>query len=76
MHDVLRTNDLILLSFARAVLDEAGIATFTADEHFAGVEGSLGIFPRRLQVSGEDIGRARMALFEAGLGPHLVVSNP
>lgn len=71
MREILATNDPVVLSFARSILDEAGIPVLVADQYFAGVEGSLGIFPRRLQVPHDAVGRARMALFEAGLGPFL-----
>jgi hypothetical protein len=71
MREVLLTNDAVVLSYAKAVLAEAGVPTLVADQYFAGMEGSLGIFPRRLCVAEADVARARMALFEAGLKDHL-----
>ena len=72
MRDLLATNDPVVLSFAQAVLGELGIDVLVADQYFAGVEGSLGIIPRRLLVHVDDARRARAALVDAGLGEHLL----
>ncbi len=72
MQDVLRTNDPVLLSFAGSVLEEAGIAVFVADQFTAGIEGSIGAFPRRISVPDDEVGRARTALTDAGLAAHLL----
>ena len=72
MEDVLRTNDPVLLSFARSVLEDAGVTAFVADQFTAGIEGSIGAFPRRLLVSSDDVGHARAALADAGLAAHLL----
>lgn len=58
MKEVLRTNDLVLLSYATHVLAEAGIETIVFDAHMSAVEGSIGAFPRRLMVREDDIARA------------------
>ena len=76
MQDVLRTNDPVLLSFARSVLEDAGVAVLVADQFTAGIEGSIGMFPRRLTVVSDDVFRARAALTEAGLGMHLLDDGP
>ena len=60
------------ISFAQAVLKEAGIANFVADQHMSVAEGSIGAFPRRLLVDAADWTAARRALMEAGLGKWLV----
>jgi hypothetical protein len=60
------------LSFAEAVLGEAGIGAFVADRHTAGVEGGIGAFPRRLLVASKDAAAAREQLIEAGLAAHLI----
>jgi hypothetical protein len=67
MRDILHSNDAVVMNFAQAVLRQAGIASFIADQHMSIVEGSIGAFPRRLQVSEEDWRRARVVLGEAGL---------
>ena len=72
MRELLRSNDAVLLNFAQSVLRQAGIASFVADQHMSVVEGSIGAFPRRLQVGDEDWAAARDALGEAGLEAWLI----
>lgn len=72
MQDILRTNDPVLLSFARTVLDEAGIPFLVADQFTSGIEGSIGAFPCRLSVVSEDAQPAREALAAAGLSSDLM----
>lgn len=67
MPDLLRTNDAVLLSYAQALLRDAGIAFFLADQNMSIMEGSIGVFPRRLQVRPEDWSAARQLLIDAGL---------
>jgi hypothetical protein len=73
MRELVRTNDLVLLSFIRAVLQEAGLFLLVADEAMSSVEGSLGILPRRVLVATDDEARARRLLEEAGVAPSLLV---
>ena len=72
MRELLRSNDAVLLNFAQSVLRQAGIVSFVADQYMSVVEGSIGAFPRRLQVGDEDWAAARDALGEAGLGAWLI----
>ena len=72
MRELLRSNDPVLLSFAEAVLREAGITHLLADQHIAALEGSIGAFPRRLLVDADDWASARKALAHAGLGNWLI----
>lgn len=67
MRLLLQTNNLVLLSYARSVLEDAGIEAVVLDENISAVEGSIGVFPRRLMVGDDDVGAARTAMFEAGL---------
>jgi len=75
MLEVLRSNDFVIISFAQAVLRSAGIDYFLADLHVSAVEGSIGAFPRRLQVAAEDKAQARRVLGEAGLQAWLVADG-
>lgn len=59
MKELLRTNDLVLLSWAEATLAEAGIETIVFDQYVSAVEGSVGPVARRLMVSDDDLSRAR-----------------
>jgi hypothetical protein len=69
--ELLRTNDLVLISRVEAILAESGIAVFLADGHMSALEGSLSFLPRRMLVAADSAARARKALTEAGLGPEL-----
>ena len=48
MVEILRTNDLVLISVIESILKAERIAYFVADQHMAAVEGSLGFLPRRI----------------------------
>lgn len=72
MEEIMRTNDLVALSFALSVLQGAGIEAVVADNYMSVMEGSIGIFPRRLQVLSVDAEAARKLLQEEGLGSWLV----
>ena len=71
MIELFRSNDAVLISFAEALLKEAGIGHATFDQNMSVVEGSLGILPRRMLVPREDLQTARRILIEAGLGSEL-----
>ncbi len=72
MEELLRTNDLVVISFAEALLREAGIDAFIADQNMSVIEGTLGILPRRVLVAAEDLAAARNLLEGAGIGGELV----
>ncbi|PYE90565.1 DUF2007 domain-containing protein [Phyllobacterium leguminum] len=67
MIEMMRTNDLVLISFAEALLTEAGIGHFVADSNMSIIEGSLGVLPRRLMVDKQEARRAHRILTDAGL---------
>lgn len=71
MDELIRTNDMVLISFVDALLKEAGIDHYIADENMSVIEGSLGVLPRRILVSSEGIEAARALLIEAGIGDEL-----
>ena len=71
MREILRTNDVVVLSFAHAVLSDTGIGVVQADTHMSVMEGSIGMLPRRILVPGSELGSARNLLQEAGLGNEL-----
>jgi hypothetical protein len=73
--EVLRTNDPVLLSFASAVLADAAIEFLIADQHISALEGSIGIFPRRLLVEGDHWRQARRLLSEAGIEGDLLAPD-
>jgi hypothetical protein len=71
LHELVRTNDVVLISFIESLLDEAGLGYFVADRHMSAVEGSLGFLPRRILVIQEDRDEARRLLSDAGLAAEL-----
>lgn len=62
MIELIRTNDLVHLSWAEAMLRAHGIEPLLLDHHAAAIEGSIGAIPRRLMVPEEDASRARWIL--------------
>lgn len=68
MIELVRTNDPVTLSFIEALLRDAGIAHFVADQNMSILEGSLGVLPRRVLVTEDDADRARRLLTDAGFG--------
>ena len=67
MEELLRSNDLVYLSFVRHVLDEEGIDYVQLDDHMSVMEGSIGVLPRRIMVAGELLDRAKLAIGNATL---------
>ena len=66
MMELLRTNDVVKLSWLTALLADAGIEALILDNHTSILEGSAGAIPRRLVVADDDYPRARRLLTEAG----------
>jgi hypothetical protein len=71
MHELLRTNDPVLLSAVGALLDGANIPNLVLDQNMSVLEGSIGILQRRMLVPDEHAKRARRLLADAGLGHEL-----
>jgi hypothetical protein len=66
MKELFRTSNLVYLSFAQAVLNDAGIATTVFDGDMSIQNGSLGmLLPRLMVVSDDDEVIARRLLAEA-----------
>ncbi len=71
MHELIRTNNPVLVSAVGALLDGAGIRHIVLDQNMSVLEGSLGILPRRMLVPEEDASAARRLLADAGLAHEL-----
>lgn len=71
MVELLRTNDIVLLSFVRALLEGEGIKPIGLDEHASVMDGSIAAIRRRIMVDDKDADRARRVLKDANLGEHL-----
>ncbi len=66
MKELLRTNDLVKLSWLTALLADAGIEVIVLDSHTSVLEGSALAIPRRLMVIDEDYAPACRILARAG----------
>jgi len=71
MEELLRTNDIVLISFVEALLRDAGIEPWVADQNMSVIEGSLGVLQRRVMVPADDLAQARRILVDAGMGAEL-----
>ena len=68
MRELVRTNDAVLISAIEALLKGAHIDHMIVDQNMSVLEGSIGIFPRRILVDDNQIEAARRLLEEAGFG--------
>jgi len=71
VRELVRTNDMVLVSAIGALLDGAHIHHVVLDQNMSVIEGSLGILPRRIMVEESYELAARRLLTEAGLGHEL-----
>ena len=71
MEELLKTNDLVLISYVEALLRDAGIEMLVLDQNMSVIEGSLGVLPRRILVPEESLTTARNILRSAGIGAEL-----
>lgn len=71
MRELVRTNDVVLVSAIEALLDGANIGHLVLDQNMSILEGSLGAIPRRILVHDDDIRAARQVLTDAGLAHEL-----
>jgi hypothetical protein len=67
MIELLRTNDLVVISFVESLMRDAGIACFVADQNMSIMEGSLGVLQRRVMVDADEVDAARQLLADAGI---------
>ncbi len=71
MKELVRTNDIVLVSAVGALLDGANIKHLVFDQNMSVLEGSVGILPRRVLVAEDDLIAARRLLTDAGLAHEL-----
>jgi Putative prokaryotic signal transducing protein len=71
VRELLRTNDIVLVSAVEALLKGAAIRHLVLDQNMSVIEGSLGVLPRRLLVTEDDLPAARRLLTQAGLAHEL-----
>jgi hypothetical protein len=71
LNEIIRTNDLVLISLVEAILTAERVGYFIADRHMSALEGAIGMLPRRIMVEAAQAPRARRLLIEAGLEAEL-----
>jgi len=71
MKELVRTNDMVLVSAVGALLNGAKIPHVVLDQNMSVLEGSLGILPRRVLVAEDYLPAARRLLTDAGLAHEL-----
>lgn len=71
MKEILRTNDMVLISFVETLLTEARIKYLVLDQNMSVLDGSIGVLPRRLLVAEEQETAARKLFEEADIGHEL-----
>jgi len=68
MEELLRTNDMVLISYIESMLNDAGVPYHVMDINMSVIEGSLGVLPRRIMVQSDQINQARRIVNEADIG--------
>jgi hypothetical protein len=66
VRELIRTNDAVLISAIEALLKGAHIGHMVVDQNMSVLEGSIGIFPRRILVDEDELDAARRLLEDAG----------
>src|SRR3954470_23328940 len=71
VRELVRTNDIVLVSAIGALLDGAQIHHLVLDQNMSVIEGSLGVLPRRILVHEDEQQHTRQLLTESWLGHEL-----
>lgn len=71
MRELVRTNDIVLVSAIEALLNGADIHHLVLDQNMSVLDGSIGAIPRRILVHEDDNRKARQLLTDAGLAHEL-----
>jgi len=66
LRELVRTNDAVLISAVEALLKGARIRHIVVDQNMSVLEGSIGIFPKRILVDEDDLDAARAVLEDGG----------
>ena len=75
MEELVRTNDIVLISFIESLLKEENIEHMVVDQHMSILEGSIGAIARRILVDTQQGDKARRILSDAGIANELVDSG-
>jgi len=66
--ELIRTNDLVLISYLISVLADEDIEAVVLDEHTSILEGSIGAIQRRIVVREEDLRTAKQVVRDVAPG--------
>lgn len=67
MIELIRTNDVVIISFVEALMRDAGIGFMVADQNMSVLDGSIGVLPRRILIEKARVDEARRILTDAGI---------
>jgi hypothetical protein len=71
LKELVRTNDMVLITLIEALLKEQSIEYIVLDQNMSVLEGSIGILPRRIMTVNDDYDQARRILIDAEIGIEL-----
>lgn len=71
MKELLRSNNMITLSFVQSLMRDAGIESIWVDQNMSTLEGSVGAIAQRILVDTDRIDEARSIIINAGLEKEL-----
>jgi len=69
MIELLRSNDVVLISFVHSLLSEARIPFSMLDQNMSIMEGSLGVLQQRVMVDEERLREAQALLRDVDIEP-------
>jgi hypothetical protein len=71
LKELVRTNDMVLITLIEALLKEQSIEYIVLDQNIIVFEGYIGILPRRIMTVNDDYDQARRILIDAEIGIEL-----
>ena len=71
MIEIMRTNDIVVISAVEALLTSADLHVLVLDGYISALEGGIGAFQRRVMVIDDEEDEARRLISAAGLGAEL-----
>jgi hypothetical protein len=71
VRELVRTNDAVLITAIEALLTGARIRHMVVDHNISVLEGSIGIFPRRILVGEDELAAAQRLLEDAGFAKEI-----
>ena len=71
VRELLRSSELVFVSFVDAILAAEGIEAIVLDQHMGAAHTNIDAFPRRVMVDDGDLARARRLPTDAGYADEL-----